>query len=98
MNELNEFFAHTGHSANRIDLIMETEFDDDQKFYWNYATPIDICRVGSVRSDEVSRGLLKLVASYILLILEYIFNHCLMHGIFPVEVCSGVSSLGENCM
>ena len=44
VDELNEFFAHTGHSANRIDLIMEIEFDD-QKFYWNYAILMDICRV-----------------------------------------------------
>ena len=87
MDELNEFFAHIrDHSANRIDLIMETELDD-RKFYFNYSTPIDICRVlGSIKSDavgsDVLRGLLKLIASYILPILEHIYNS-LMHEVFP---------------
>ena len=73
------YFAQVGgRSTDDIDLEWEKEFDDN-KFYWNYVTPMDINKVSLMRSsavdsDGVSPRLLKLMASRILSVIEHIFN------------------------
>ena len=45
---------------------------------------LGLVRSSAIGLDDVSPKLLKLVASYVMPILEHIYNYSFMHGVVPV--------------
>lgn len=94
-DELNAFFAATGRSINEETQQLITsrtlcEVFDDGKFFFKYVSPDTVrkslarIKSNAIGTDGISSRLINMTLSYVMPILENIFNYSLMHGTVPI--------------
>ncbi|XP_020297720.1 uncharacterized protein LOC109862171, partial [Pseudomyrmex gracilis] len=97
INELNSFFlADSNETTDLSDVFLGDESYEDSKFYWSYIDFNDIrhaireVKSGSAGMDGFSLDMISRALPSITPYIAHLFNHCLLHGVFPSQWKSAI--------